>query len=129
MAELMQLGLEPLPQACLDQVAEIIHEGIVGAVKHAHSVALTAHQARSLQLTQLAADVGLGETGGLDQGGHIPGTLLEFTDQPQASRLAEDAKELAEFLKQAGGSACPHREKNPSSWYGRQIIMPLKAAA
>ena len=100
MAQLVELGLEPLPQTRLDQVAEVIHERVVGAVDHAHPVALTAHQASPLQLTQLAADVGLRETGGLDQGGHIPGTLLEFADQPQASRLAENTEELAEFLQQ-----------------------------
>ncbi len=97
----LQLCLQALPKPVLYQGAEIIDEIIVGAPDGAHAIALAAHQSGTLQLAQLTADVGLGEAGGFDQAGDIHGAaVLELTEQLQASRLAQQAEELAEFLQQ-----------------------------
>ena len=95
--------LQPLPHSPLHQIAEFLHQGIGHRIDKSHAVAFTAHQAGALQLAQLAADVGLTEAGGLDQRSHIHGApMLELTEQLQASRLAQQPKELAERLNQLG---------------------------
>ena len=63
--QLLQLRLQALVQAVLHQGAEVIDEGVVGAPDGAYPIALAGHQAGTLELTQLAADVRLGEAGGL----------------------------------------------------------------
>ena len=86
----LQLCLQALPKPVLHQVAEIIDEIVVGAPDGAHAIALAAHQAGTLQLAQLTADVGLGKPGGLDQAGDIHGAaVLELTEQLQARRLTQ----------------------------------------
>lgn len=99
---MLQLGFELLAQPRLHQGAEVVHQGVVGAPDRAHPIALHLHQAGALQLAQLAADVRLRKPGGLDQGGHIQGPVLEQTEQLQAGRLAQQAEELAVGLQQLG---------------------------
>jgi hypothetical protein len=55
-----------------------------------------------LQLAQLAADVGLAESGRFDQCRHIAGSLLQFAEELQPGRFAEQSKELTEFFQQLG---------------------------
>ena len=40
-----------------------------------------------------------GKTGGINQGGHIGGPLLEMTEQLQPGRLTQKPKKLAVLLK------------------------------
>ncbi len=54
------------------------------------------------QLTQLAADVRMAETGGLDQAGYIHRSLLEMAEQLQPGRLTQQPEELTELLQQLG---------------------------
>ena len=67
------------------------------------SVALTAHQPGALQLAELTTDVGPGEAGGFDQGGHIRGPLPQLAEQLQARRFAQRAEELAVLLQELRG--------------------------
>jgi hypothetical protein len=100
--QLGQLGLQPLTQPVLNQFAEIVHQGVIGPVDQAHPIALATDQSSPLQLTQLAADVGLAESGGFDQGRHIAGPLFQFAEELQPSRFTEQAEELTEFFQQLG---------------------------
>jgi len=101
--QLFQLLLQPLLEPTLHQVAEVLHQGISHRIDQPRAVPLTTHQAGALQLAELAADVGLAEAGGLDQGGHIHGTtMLELAEQLQAGGLAQQPEEGAEFIEQLG---------------------------
>ncbi len=51
-------------------------------------------------MAELAADMGLAEARGLNQGSHILGALLELTEQLQTGRLTQQTEKLAEFLEQ-----------------------------
>ena len=101
--QLFQLLLQPLLETTLHQIAEVIHQGVGHRIDQPRTIALTAHQPRPLQLAQLAADVGLAEASGLDQGGHIHGpAMLELAEQLQAGGFAQQPEEGAEFIKQLG---------------------------
>ena len=97
--ELGQLALESLAQPGLHQGTEVVDQPPLGTPDGANAIALAAHQARPLQLAQLAADVGLGKPGGRDQGGHIHGPLPELTEQLESGRLTEQTEELAVLLQ------------------------------
>jgi hypothetical protein len=75
-----------------------------------------------LQLAQLAADVGLGEARGLDQGRHIPGPLFEQAEELQAGGFAEEAEKLAVFLQQLGAGQGV-RQGHGSAFYDGMRIM------
>ena len=98
--ELVELLLQALLHALLDQLAELLHQLGVGPVDEADPVALATHEAGPLQLGELAADVGLAEPGGLDQGGDIAGTLAQMAEELEPGRLAQQPEELAELLQQ-----------------------------
>lgn len=101
--QLLELGFQALSQPVLHQVAQVFHQGIVGLPDGAHAIAFAAHQAGTLQLAQLAADVGLGKAGDLDQEGHILRLLAQVAEQLQAGGLTQQPEEPAVFLKELRG--------------------------
>jgi hypothetical protein len=95
--QLLKLGFQPLPEAGLHQATELIHKIPLRLPDGAGTITITPHQTGSLELTELAADVRLRKTGGVDQGGHIGGPLLDVAEQLQPGRLTQQPKELAVF--------------------------------
>jgi hypothetical protein len=99
---MLELGNQALPQTALHQGAEILYKLVVRLIDQAHAITPATHQPGSLELSQLPADVRLTEPGGRYLARYIAGPLLERAEQPQASRFAEQAEEMAELLQELG---------------------------
>ena len=56
-AQVLELSLQALAQAVLNEGAQIQHQLVIGPVDQAHPITLAAHQPGSQQLAQLPADV------------------------------------------------------------------------
>ena len=109
--------LQALPEARLHQIAQLGHQRICHCVGEPHPFPLVPHQTGTLQLPQLAADMGLTEAGGLDQGCHIHGPLvLQLAQQLQPGRLTQQPEELAELIEKfrgGGGARCGVAHQKP----------------
>lgn len=65
--QLLQLGLQTLPEPALHERTEVLDKVAIGMPDRAHAIAHAAHQAGALQLSELTVDRRLRKTGGGDQ--------------------------------------------------------------
>lgn len=61
-----ELTLQTLAQTVLNQRTEIVHQPVISRIDQTYAVTFAADQPRSLQLTELTADVRLAEPGRSD---------------------------------------------------------------
>lgn len=107
----MQLSGQALLQPALHQVTEIVDQGIICDIKQAIATAAAAHQPSTLQLRQLAADVGLREPRLCNQARHITRPTLQRAEQTQTRRLTQQAEKATQGIQKLRGGLLEAQSK------------------